>query len=189
MEAMEDSLQLEWSTKTFETLSQLLGAISRPRASTNPLSLNPPLSPPTSLPSLVSESVQLCAPNLLVDRDVRDLNVCPMGAGQGHVPLNRSMEGDESSSVSNPLLHMSMKLDVSNISVFICDSAGGVCLCCVLLPGACAVCYCRVFVLCDSAGCCVKVLGACAVCYCRVFVLCDSAGCLCCVLLPGACAV
>ena len=140
MEAMEDSLQLEWSTKTFETLSQLLGAISRPRASTNPLSLNPPLNPPTSLPSLVSESVQLCAPNLLVDGDVRDLNMYPMGAGQGHVPLNRSMEGDELSSVNSPLLHMSVKLDVSNISVFICDSAGGGRLCCVI-------------VLCDRAGC------------------------------------
>ena len=124
MEAMEDSLQLEWSTKTFDTLSQLLGAFSRPRASTNPQSQNPPQNSSTNLPSLVSDNVQPCAPNLLVGGEVTDSELFTAGE-DGHLLPNVTLEGEELPTVNSPLLHMLVKLDISNISVFICDSAGG----------------------------------------------------------------
>ncbi|XP_076453404.1 protein hobbit-like isoform X2 [Babylonia areolata] len=96
VEGMEDSLQVEWSTKTFDVLSQLLGAFSRPRSS----SINP------------SSSTTLTA------ADEGETEVMKV------VGREEEEEEEVMPAVMSPVLHLNMKVDVSNISAFVCDSAG-----------------------------------------------------------------
>ncbi|KAK7490635.1 hypothetical protein BaRGS_00018052, partial [Batillaria attramentaria] len=105
VEAMEDSVQLEWSTKTFEVLSLLIGAFNRPRSSTYPqLGVSASSSSLSSSPQNVPISNRADeSPESLSAFD----NTEPL-------PLN----------ISTSSLHLNLKVDVSNINVFICDSAG-----------------------------------------------------------------
>ncbi|XP_070204899.1 protein hobbit-like isoform X2 [Littorina saxatilis] len=124
LEAMEDSLQLEWSTKTFDILSQLLGAISRPRAS----SAHNSASNLQSLATPAQNSAQNSAcsgPNLVPN--ILQASRCPNGDVTDLKGFAVEEEGEQN--VKGPLLHISVKLDISNISFFVCDSAGV----CVLL--------------------------------------------------------
>lgn len=115
MEALENNLSLEWSTKTYEVLSQLITAVSRPRSSASQLNESIPLVLNSTLDRtllLESSGVQSGANDqVMVAREqnlVEEERVKPL-------PSN----------ISSPLWHVSLMLDVSDINLFICDSAGG----------------------------------------------------------------
>lgn len=120
VEAMQDSLHLEWSTKTFDILSNLTSTISRPRATTNqsvpkPFNISadhnrsPSVTASQSQQATVAERTKK---NRFMDDDDDD-----------STKLKKLAKGPADGGSGRPL-SVNMKLDVSNFSVFVCDSAG-----------------------------------------------------------------
>ena len=117
LEAMENCLQMEWSTKTFDILSQLFGAISRPRTWTNAQIMNQQVMNPhmAHAPGSISQPSE----------DVFGIDPATVEGVPDAVLFGGEEEEEGGAIGALALLHMSVKLDISNISVFICDSAGG----------------------------------------------------------------
>lgn len=115
MEALENNLSLEWSTKTYEVLSQLITAVSRPRSSASQFNESIPLVLNSTLDRtllLESSGVQSGANDQVMV--AREQNLVEEERGK---PLP--------SNIASPMWHVSLMLDVSDINLFICDSAGG----------------------------------------------------------------
>ncbi|XP_025090124.1 protein KIAA0100-like isoform X2 [Pomacea canaliculata] len=114
MEALENNLSLEWSTKTYEVLSQLITAVSRPRSSASQFNESIPLVLNSTLDRtllLESSGVQSGANDQVMV--AREQNLVEEERGK---PLP--------SNIASPMWHVSLMLDVSDINLFICDSAG-----------------------------------------------------------------
>lgn len=102
---------MEWSTKTYDALSLLIGTINR-RSSVAALQ---PLSSSSDLPAL-EDTLQENSEDLQ-PKDGQTLvsEAAVVNTSIKQLPLN----------IVTSTMHMTLKVDISNINVFVCDSAGG----------------------------------------------------------------